>query len=569
MKNGLPKNGNRIGGPRGIPAATQQEQYLELSCNLAELKKIKECIFQIACKSNQEINKKIYLACEEIFVNIVSYSGADHARFFCSRNADKITVIFTDNGRLFNPLESRPEKDFNDFDEETVTNGINTRELILEILLEIEEEGRHSHIAIRNALSKYQFLPRQERAFITRVCEGTLEYRILIDYIIDSYSKVTVDKMKPAIREILRSGVYQIKFMDSVPDSAVCNEAVKLAQRKGFYNLKPFVNGVLRTIAREYKNLELPSREQDLVRFLSVKYSMPENLVNRWLEAYGEEKTEMILAEFLKEKPVTVRCRIHKYPQEEIYRSLTEQGVKVTPAPYLSYAYEISDYNHILALDAFIQGKIQVQDVSSMLVAEVADPKKGDYIIDMCAAPGGKSLHVGDKMGDYGTVDARDVSQQKVDLIEENINRLDSINVQARVMDATVFDVDSELKADIVLADVPCSGYGVIGKKPEIKYRVTPQKQEEIVILQRTILDRAAEYVKPGGVLVFSTCTIAKEENEENMMWFMNNHPFKLESLDPFLPQELHSETTALGYLQLLPGVHKTDGFFIAKFRRK
>ena len=275
-----------------------------------------------------------------------------------------------------------------------MTNGINTRELILEILLEIEEEGRHSHIAIRNALSKYQFLPRQERAFITRVCEGTLEYRILIDYIIDSYSKVTVDKMKPAIREILRSGVYQIKFMDSVPDSAVCNEAVKLAQRKGFYNLKPFVNGVLRTIAREYKNLELPSREQDLVRFLSVKYSMPENLVNRWLEAYGEEKTEMILAEFLKEKPVTVRCRIHKYPQEEIYRSLTEQGVKVTPAPYLSYAYEISDYNHILALDAFIQGKIQVQDVSSMLVAEVADPKKGDYIIDMCAAPGLSLIHI-------------------------------------------------------------------------------------------------------------------------------------------------------------------------------
>ena len=176
---------------------------------------------------------------------------------------------------------------------------------------------------------------------------------------------------------------------------------------------------------------------------------------------------------------------------------------------------------------------------------------------------------MGDKMGDYGTVDARDISQYKVDLIEENIHRTDSINVQARVMDATVFDVDSELKADIVLADVPCSGYGVIGKKPEIKYRVTPQKQEEIVILQRTILDRAAEYVKPGGVLVFSTCTIAKEENEENMLWFMNNHPFKLESLDLYLPEELHSESTALGYLQLLPGVHKTDGFFIAKFRRK
>ena len=179
-----------------------------------------------------------------------------------------------------------------------MTNGINTRELILQILLEIEEEGKHSHIAIRNALSKYQFLPRQERAFITRVCEGTLEYRILIDYIIDSYSKVTVDKMKPVIREILRSAVYQIKFMDSVPDSAVCNEAVKLAQRKGFYNLKPFVNGVLRTIAREWKNLKLPSREENPVRYLSVRYSMPETLVNRWLEDYGEEKTEKILADY-------------------------------------------------------------------------------------------------------------------------------------------------------------------------------------------------------------------------------------------------------------------------------
>ena len=159
-------------------------------------------------------------------------------------------------------------------------NGINSREMILEILLEIEE-GEHSHVAIRNALSKYQFLPKQDRAFITRVCEGTLEYRIQIDYIINSFSKVTVDKMKPAIREILRSAVYQLKYMDSVPDSAVCNEAVKLAQRKGFYNLKPFVNGVLRTIAREMDQVRFPQKEDDLLKYLSVKYSMPEVLVTR------------------------------------------------------------------------------------------------------------------------------------------------------------------------------------------------------------------------------------------------------------------------------------------------
>ena len=327
-----------------------------------------------------------------------------------------------------------------------MTSGINTREMILEILLQINEEGEHSHIAIRNALSKYQFLPKQERAFITRVCEGTLEYRILIDYIINSFSKIPVDK--------------------------ICD-------------------------------------------------------------------------------------------------SLKSQGVTVEPAPYLPYAKRISGYNHILALDAFIQGKILVQDVSSMLVAEIANPSRGDYVIDMCAAPGGKSLHMGDKMEGFGTVDARDISQYKVNLIEENIQRTGSINVQAKVQDATLFDVESECKADIVLADVPCSGYGVIGKKPEIKYRSTAQKEDELVILQRTILDKAAEYVKPRGVLIFSTCTIAKEENEENMMWFMNNHPFKLESIDDCIPEELHSETTALGYLQLLPGVHGTDGFFIAKFRRK
>lgn len=449
-----------------------------------------------------------------------------------------------------------------------MTNGINPREMILEILLQIEE-GEHSHIAIRSALSKYQFLPRQERAFITRVCEGTLEYRIQIDYILDSFSKVTVDKMKPPIREILRSAVYQLRYMDSVPDSAVCNEAVKLTQRKGFYNLKPFVNGVLRTIAREMDQVKFSSREENLVRSLSVEYSMPEQLVERWLEAYGEETTEKILKDFLEEKPLTVRCRTYLNSQEAIVKSLTDQGVKVEPAPYLPYACHISGFDHILALDAFINGKILVQDVSSMLVAEAADPQKGDYVIDVCAAPGGKSLHVGDKMEGFGTVDARDVSQYKVNLIEENIRRTNSINVQAKVQDATIFDQESELLADIVLADVPCSGYGVIGKKPDIKYRVTPQKQEEIVILQRTILDRAANYVKPRGTLIFSTCTIAKEENEENMMWFLQNYPFKLESLDPCLPEELHSETTALGYLQLLPGVHKTDGFFIAKFRRK
>ena len=450
-------------------------------------------------------------------------------------------------------------------------NTVNGRELALMILLEIEE-GEQSNTAIRNALTRYQFLPKQERAFITRLCEGTLEYRLYIDYILNRFSSISVDRMKPVIREILRMGIYQLRFMDNVPDSAVVNEAVKLAQKKGFYNLKSFVNGVLRSCAREGDAVSLPSREENLTGYLSIRYSMPEELVNRWLRAYGEETTEKILADFLKEKPLTVRCRLLRNDVstvEAIKKSLEDQGVTVQQAPYLPYALRISGFDHLLALEAFLKGRIQVQDVSSMLVAEAAAPEKGDYCIDVCAAPGGKSLHLGDKMEGYGTVEARDLTPAKAALIEENIARTNSLNVQARVMDATVFDVESECLADIVLADVPCSGFGVIGKKPEIKYRTGKQKIEELVHLQRKILDRAAEYVKPRGTLIFSTCTICQEENEDNMLWFLQSHPaFHLESLDPFLPEELHSESTGLGYLQLLPGVHDTDGFFLAKFRR-
>ena len=448
-------------------------------------------------------------------------------------------------------------------------NGVNTREIILGILLQVEEEEVPCHLAIRNTLTKYQFLPKQDRAFISRVCEGTLEYRIQIDYIIDYFSKVKVSKMKAPIREILRSAVYQLKYMDHVPDSAVCNEAVKLAQKKGFYNLKPFVNGVLRTIARRQQEVVFPKREEDETAYLSVRYSMPERLTKQWLKAYGFDITKKMLKSFLEDKPTTIRCRQYQNSQEETLQSLREQGVEVRKAPYLDYAYYISGYNHILTLDAFREGRIQVQDVSSMLVAEVAAPRKSFYVIDLCAAPGGKSLHVADKMEGYGMVDSRDLTEYKVELIRENMQRSGVINMQARCQDATVYDEASEKMADVVLADVPCSGYGVIGKKPDIKYRMTPQKQEELVLLQRTILDRAAGYVRKGGALVFSTCTIAAEENEENVRWFLENYPYEAESLDPYLPEELHSETTAKGWLQLLPGVHRCDGFFIARFRRK
>lgn len=445
---------------------------------------------------------------------------------------------------------------------------VNTRELILGILLEVNKEGQYSHLVIRSILEKYQYLEKQERAFITRVCEGTLEYKIRLDYILNQFSTVPAEKMKPVIRELLRSSVYQILYMDSVPDSAVCNEAVKLARKKGFYNLTGFVNGVLRKIAREYGSIRFPGKDQPQ-EYLSVIYSMPKWIVQRFLEEYGFEKTEKMLESFLKEKPTTIRIREYLVEKETVLESLEKQKVTVEKAPYIENAYYLKHYDYLPALDAFRMGTIQVQDVSSMLVGDIAAPKEGDYVIDLCAAPGGKTLCIADKLKGTGRVDARDISRSKTDLIRENAIRQNFLNVVVSEKDASQLDSDSLEKADILIADVPCSGLGVMGRKTDIKYKMNPAKIQELAGLQRQILEQASTYVKPGGTLIYSTCTITNEENLDNVKWFTEHFPYELESLDPYLCKELQSETTAKGYLQLLPGVHQCDGFFIARMKRK
>lgn len=449
-----------------------------------------------------------------------------------------------------------------------MTNVINLREIILLALMEIVEEEEYSHIVLRDVLEKYQYLEKRDRSFITRVVEGTLENMIQLDYIIERFSTVRVISMKPVIRTILRMSVYQLKYMDSVPDSAVCNEGVKLAQRKGFYSLKGFVNGVLRSVARNLDKVEYPDARKQPVTYLSVTYSVPEWILKEWLLVYDFETVEKICEDAHRERMTSIRCNLDKATKEEIVESLKDQGITVEEVPYLDYALEIGDYNYMKAVEAFKKGWFQVQDVSSMLVAEIAAPKWGDYCIDVCAAPGGKSLHLSDQLKGSGHVEARDVSDYKVSLMKENIERIGNINMEAVLADATVFDQNSVEKADILLADLPCSGLGVMGRKTDIKYKMTPAKQAELVKLQRKILDTVHSYVKRGGTLIYSTCTIGAQENQLNVKWFLENYPFKLESIDPYLCPELRSKTTQAGYLQLLPGVHRTDGFFIARFKR-
>lgn len=446
---------------------------------------------------------------------------------------------------------------------------VSERELVLGILIEVTEHGGYSHLVLRDVLAKYQYLDKKERAFITRVSEGTLEHMMELDYILDRFSKVKVKKMKPVIRNLLRSAVYQLKYMDSVPDAAVCNESVKLAVKKGFGSLRGFVNGVLRNVAR---NLESVAYPEEPVENLSIRYSMPRWILELWISAYGMEKVERMLQSFQKEQPLVIRCRDAHVPEH-----LRAEGVKAEPHPYLPYAWQISEFDHLGGLESFQKGEFSVQDISSMLVGEIAEPQKDDYVIDVCAAPGGKSIHIAEKLEGSGHVEARDLTPYKVGLIEENIERTGLLNIETACRDALVYDEESREKADIVIADLPCSGLGVLGKKTDLKYKATKQGTEDLAKLQREMLEVVCRYVKTGGKLVYSTCTVNPAENEENVRWFLENHP-EFEAVDlrqcmkqwkPEVCEELIQAVSEEGWLQLLPGIHKSDGFFIAGLRKR
>ena len=439
---------------------------------------------------------------------------------------------------------------------------MNVREIVLDMLMELSKENTYCHLLIRDVLQKYNYLEQRDKAFIKKIVEGTVERRLELDYVINLFSTTKVSKMKPLIREVLRMSVYQILYMEQVPDSAVCNEAVKLVQKRKFTNLKGFVNGVLRNIAR--------NKEKMVYDDISIKYSMPMWLVERLTNAYGKDVAEKIMASFLEEKPVTIRRKesLSEKEWEIITKEMEKSGVQVSKHPYLPYAYEIKKAEGLFSIEAFKKGCFTVQDVSSMLVAECADVKEAMTIFDLCAAPGGKSMHCAEKLNGTGRIYSFDVSENKTDYIQENIDRLGYTNIETKVKDATVFDVSMIEGADIVLADVPCSGIGVIGKKCDIKYRINEDEIKNITELQKKIMDNAWQYVKKGGTLIYSTCTISREENEEMVKYLTANAPLKLESLNAYLPKELWSETTEKGYLQLLPGVHKCDGFFIARLKR-
>lgn len=435
------------------------------------------------------------------------------------------------------------------------------REIALDVLTEVLENGAFVHVALSRALFKYQYLEKQERAFITRLVDGTVERLLPVDEALSRCSSTPVKKMKPLIRTLLRMSAYQILFMDRVPDSAVCNEAVKLVAKRKFAGLKGFVNGVLRSLSR--RKAEFAFEEPYL------KYSMPQWLISRWEKEYGSERTTAMLEAFLTERGTTVRCRLERASMEEILESLKAQGAEAEPSPYGEDLLILKNYDYLEGLDAFAAGWLQVQDASSYLVGRVADPKAGSHVIDVCSAPGGKSLHLADLMKGTGLVEARDLTWQKVALIEENVERSGYENVRPQVWDALELHEESVEQADLVVADLPCSGLGIIGKKPDIKYRVQEQDLSDLAALQREILSVVWRYVKPGGHLIYSTCTVDPLENQENAAWFAAHFPFDPVDLSGRLGEAVREPSMAEGWIQLLPGKDPCDGFFISLFRRR
>lgn len=466
--------------------------------------------------------------------------------------------------------------------------GEDLRAAALEVLLEVLEKKEFCHLALRRSLKAHAGYDKRQRAFFTRLTEGTVERCLELDYIIDQYSSTPIGKMKPVIRSILRMSVYQLLYMDGTPDAAVCNEAVKLTAKRGFAGLRGFVNGVLRKIASQKETLTYPP--EDTAEGLSVRSSTPLWIVQKWQAVYGTARTRQILSALSGERPLIVHMNLSAEKEETITASLRKQGVHASPHPYSGEALCLEHVDRLEDLLAFQNGWIQVQDISSQIASHLAlfalqsawqNHSEELRVLDVCAAPGGKSLYVAQgarRLGIPAQFTARDLTEQKAEQIRENCRRLQLCEVHTQVWDALKIDPGWEQSADVLIADLPCSGLGIMARKNDIKYRMTEEAQRELADLQRQILSVVWRYVKPGGYLLFSTCTINTGENEENTRWLWEQFPLAPVEIAGWLG-ELTGSAQESGLaplsvdvqgnsLQLLPGIHDSDGFFVSVFRR-
>lgn len=432
------------------------------------------------------------------------------------------------------------------------------RQKAFKILWDVFKKNAYANLAI-DAYFGEQPLREVDRGFVSEIVYGTLRYVMTLDSVMQQFSKIKKNKISDAILIILRMGIYQLLFM-RVPASAACNESVKLAKKYGHKASAGFVNGVLRSVAKGQALIILQTPEE--------KYSFPAWMVRRFSQELGYASSHQLM-EALNERPkLCIRRNSLLASQEVFEQALQKEGIPFERGLYVDEAYYIKGHP-LEETEAFRKGYFYVQDESSMLPAKVLAPKATDRILDICAAPGGKTSFLAALMQNEGEILACDLHPHRLLMMHENFKRLGVRSVETKVMDAAVFDAALLEKFEGVLCDVPCSGLGILRKKPEIKWARTEEDIASLAALQGDILKNCASYVKPGGTLVYSTCTLLTEENESVVEKFLALHTdFFPEPVQAFLPQKLVLDA-AVPYAKIYPHLHGIDGFFIARLRKR
>lgn len=441
---------------------------------------------------------------------------------------------------------------------------MDAREVALKIINDVTQNHAYANIALAREINR-QKLSEQDRRFITELVYGTIKAGATLDWMISHYINRPVDKIAPIILNILRMGMYQMFFLSKVPVSAACNQAVELTKKYGHIGTVKFVNAVLRNAGRTPEKIVYPDKEKGMARFLSLTYFHPEWLVARWLKRLGGEATEELCRINNLTPPLCLRTNTLKNTREELLVILENEGVIAEPSQWTPEGIVCHSSPALGTLKSLREGLFQIQDESSMLVAHVLDPKPGEFIIDACAAPGGKSTHIGALMQNKGRILSGDIHDHKLVITRENAERLGIDIIETKVLDATMIGKKYFNQADRVLVDAPCSGLGVLRRKADSRWRKEESMLTELPELQKAILHSAADCVKVGGVLVYSTCTTEPEENQAVVESFLQDRSeFKLENTGSFLPVSGHNADM----VQLWPHVDNVDGFFIARLMR-
>ncbi|MBB5335535.1 16S rRNA (cytosine(967)-C(5))-methyltransferase RsmB [Pectinatus brassicae] len=443
---------------------------------------------------------------------------------------------------------------------------MNARRAALQILREVYDKNAYANIVL-NKYFKKNDIEEIDRRFITELVYGSIKAGDTLLWILRQYIKMPVKKVHPVIRDILRLGIYQLFYMDKVPESAVCNEAVKLAKKYGHPGTVKFVNAVLRNIVRDKSKADFAKAGENTAQYIALKYWHPLWLVELFIKEFGVEQAALLCEFNNTDAPICFRCNTLKNTVDELQEFLIAKNAQCHKSELCAEALICTKHPALSQLEVLDDGRALIQDESSMLVARVVDPQPDELIIDMCSAPGGKATHMAMLMDNTGKVIANDIYEHKLELIRENAQKLGLTNIKTNMADAR-FMADKYIgKADKVLADVPCSGMGVLRRKADSRWNKTPEELNELPQLQYEILCSAAKAVKTNGIVVYSTCTVLKQENDDVVNRFLDEHTeFILDDVEAFLPEKLRGRGSKT--LQLLPHRDNTDGFFIARIKK-